>query len=152
MPVEFRCHACGKRLRTPAANVARPAACPACGEALVVPAAESRAAADDAADVLEEAPDALPTSPGHGELQPHRGGMILSFGLLSWTACTAFGVASWVLGIQDLRAMRAGRMDPAGEGMTRAGLYLGMANVALSVVVGIAVLVGVAYFLLAAPR
>ena len=147
MAFEFRCHTCGKLLRTGEVNAARPAACPACGERLVVPTATAAivSGSDDVAVIDDDPPsaDLLPDG-----MLPHRGGMILSFGLLGWTVCFFFGIPAWILGASDLRAMRDGRMDPAGEGMTRAGLYLGMGNVLLSIV--IAVLVGGAFFIAAA--
>lgn len=61
----------------------------------------------------------------------HRGGLILAFGLLAWVTCTLFGVAAWVMAVDDLRAMRSGEMDASGESLTRTGMYLGIANVVL---------------------
>lgn len=62
---------------------------------------------------------------------PHRGGLILALGILTWVACPLFGILAWVLGESDLRAMREGRMDPAGESLTQVGRILGMAYVLL---------------------
>jgi hypothetical protein len=33
---------------------------------------------------------------------------------------------TWVMGSNDLREMQAGRMDPAGRDLTRAGMIVGM--------------------------
>src|SRR5262245_43914396 len=63
-------------------------------------------------------------SPGYGMptgMKPHRGVMILVFGILSWCVCLIFGIVAWVMGNSDLREMREGRMDPSGESMTQAG-------------------------------
>ena len=58
---------------------------------------------------------------------PHRGGMILVFGILGWVfTCPVFSVMAWVMGTSDLREMRTGRMDSSGMGLTQAGHILGM--------------------------
>src|SRR5438552_3387684 len=64
-------------------------------------------------------------------LTPHRGGMILAFGILAIVgiASLIFGPIAWVMGNADLRAMRAGTMDPSGEGQTNTGRILGMISV-----------------------
>lgn len=65
-------------------------------------------------------------------LRPHRGVMILIFGILSFVlSCFVFGILAWVMGNGDLRAMRAGQMDPSGEGLTQAGRILGIINICL---------------------
>ena len=38
-------------------------------------------------------------------VEPHRGGLILAFGLLGWLVCGFFGVAAWIMGKKDLAAM-----------------------------------------------
>lgn len=68
-------------------------------------------------------------------MQPHRGVMILVFSILSWVlSCVIFSVVAWVLANSDLRAMAEGRMDPSGEGITKAGKIVAMINVILSIV------------------
>lgn len=69
---------------------------------------------------------------------PHRGGVILALGILSWAiGCPIFGVVAWVMGSNDLGEMRAGTMDPQGQSLTEAGRWMGMLHtfVALFVVV-----------------
>ena len=68
-------------------------------------------------------------------LQPHRGVLILVFGILGLLVCVIFGIAAWVMGNTDLRAMQAGIMDPSGEGLTKAGKILGMIATILTIVV-----------------
>jgi len=78
-------------------------------------------------------------------MQPHRGVLILVFSILSWVVCLVFGIVAWVLANSDLQAMEEGRMDPTGEGMTKAGKIVAMISVIVSivgVVVGLIVLVG----------
>ena len=69
-------------------------------------------------------------------LTPHRGGMILAFGILAivGVASIIFGPMAWVMGNADLRAMREGTMDPSGEGQTNTGRILGMISVIMIVV------------------
>ena len=80
------------------------------------------------------------SSRGRGDYAPHRGGMILAFGLIGLIGGMAaffpfvFGIMAWVMGNSDLEEMRAGRMDPEGEGMTNAGKILGMVAVILAIV------------------
>jgi hypothetical protein len=64
---------------------------------------------------------------------PHRGGMILAFGILGLVFCAIFGVAAWVMGNGDLRAMDEGRMDPAGRDLTRTGKILGIVGACIQV-------------------
>ncbi len=76
-----------------------------------------------------------PTQPGPVQhLQPHRGVLILVFGILSWVVCFIFGIVAWVMGNGDLRAMREGRMDPSGEGLTQAGRIVGMIHVIIAII------------------
>jgi len=73
--------------------------------------------------------------PQGGILHPHRGVMILVFGILSWViGCFIFGILAWVMGNNDLREMEEGRMDITGQGLTQAGKIIGMINVILSIV------------------
>ena len=77
-----------------------------------------------------------PTAPGPIQnLQPHRGVMILVFGILGLVICMIFGIVAWVMGGSDLRAMAEGRMDPTGEGLTKAGKICGIISVILSILV-----------------
>ena len=80
-----------------------------------------------------------PVAPPSGmPMQPHRGVLILVFSILSWFLCVIFGVVAWVLANSDLRAMEDGRMDPTGEGITKAGKIVAMISVILSIVAAVA--------------
>lgn len=79
-----------------------------------------------------------PTAPHIGYMIPHRGGVILTLGILCWLiTCPVFSVMAWVMGTSDLRDMRAGRMDPSGMPQTQAGQVLGMINAVLWMIVGV---------------
>lgn len=67
-------------------------------------------------------------------MKPHRGVMILVFGILSFFCCVIFGIVAWVMGNGDLQEMQAGTMDPTGQGLTQAGKILGMISVILNIV------------------
>ena len=83
-------------------------------------------------------PYAAPTSanfiPGYGpRLAPHRGPMILVFGILGIFVCCIFNILACIFGYQDLGEMRAGRMDRSGEGLTRGGMILGIIGLVLNI-------------------
>jgi hypothetical protein len=67
-------------------------------------------------------------------LRPHRGGLILALGILGLICCFICGIIAWVMGSNDLKEMAAGRMDPAGQGLTQAGKICGMISVILQIV------------------
>lgn len=73
----------------------------------------------------------MPPSPG---MKPHRGVMILVFGILGIVCCLIFGIVAWVMGNSDLKMMAAGQMDPSGEQLTKAGKICGIVGVVLAVV------------------
>jgi hypothetical protein len=101
------------------------------------------------------------------DLAPHRGGAVLTLGIgsLVCTLGTLFclaspliglvlGIVSWVLGQQDLAAIRAGRMDPTGRGTVNGGRVCGIIGTILNalVVVGGVLLLVVLFGVAAADR
>jgi len=64
-------------------------------------------------------------------MQPHRGSVILAFGILGFLVCGLFGVAAWVMADNDLEQMNCGYMDPSGRDLTRTGRILGMVATAM---------------------
>ena len=68
-----------------------------------------------------------------GTLRPHRGTMILIFGIVGIVlTCFPLGIAAWVMGNSDLKAMGRGEMDKSGQGTTQAGKVCGIISVALA--------------------
>jgi len=65
---------------------------------------------------------------------PHRGTMILVFGILGLVVCMLLGIVAWVMGSGDLKKMDAGVMDPKGRGITQAGKIIGMVATILAIV------------------
>src|ERR1043166_5060884 len=82
-------------------------------------------------DEDDEFDDFGPRTRVRNRMPPHRGGMIMALGLValvggfSFCAPALLGPVAWVMGSWDLREMRDGRMDPEGEGLTRAGQICG---------------------------
>ncbi len=64
---------------------------------------------------------------------PHRGVAILVLGICSLIVCALCGPFAWVMGNNDMAEIRAGRMDPEGEGMTQAGRVLGIISTVLMI-------------------
>lgn len=62
------------------------------------------------------------------QMKPHRGVLILVFGILGFVVCVIFGILAWTWGNNDLKEMDAGLMDPEGRGLTNAGRIIGMVN------------------------
>jgi hypothetical protein len=59
-------------------------------------------------------------------MKPHRGVLILVFGILGLTVCGIFAPVAWIMGNGDMKEIRAGTMDPSGEQLTNIGRILGM--------------------------
>lgn len=75
-------------------------------------------------------------------LKPHRGTMLLIFGILGIICCVIFAILAWVMGSGDLKAMAAGEMDRSGEGTTKAAKILGIIGVVYNILVLIWVVIG----------
>jgi hypothetical protein len=95
-----------------------------------------------------------PTSAGPigGGRAPHRGGLIFGLGLSSlivallgvilswlppccigfWALALGLAIPAWVMANVDRAAMQAGRMDPAGGGLTNAGRICAIVAVILT--------------------
>jgi hypothetical protein len=141
------CPACARKLQVPESFYGQTVQCPECAHQFV---------ADPHASSVQTAPSpTAPVSPQEGDRArrrkpdhdddfdddfdemrhlrrsgiPHRGGTILALGIISFVflPCAVIcGPAAWIMGNTDLAEMRAGRMDPSGEGMVQAGRVLGM--------------------------
>ena len=159
MPIEMSCTGCGQTLRVADEHAGKKARCPACGTIAEVPwagvevqpvaepgnpfsPASQPAPAAPVGNPFSDRPEpkanpyASPSAPAFGPRsfgRPHRGGMILAFGIVGILCCMPFGIAAWVMGASDLSEIRAGRMDPGGESMTRVGMILGIVSVGLAI-------------------
>jgi hypothetical protein len=116
---------------TPAIQAAKPAPIPP-REPEPEPAPRRRRDDDLDDDHLYDVPHIRQTG------APHRGGMIMALGLIGlvvfpW-ATIICGPMAWVMGNTDMTEIRAGRMDPSGEGMVQAGRILGIIGTVLLLV------------------
>ena len=66
-------------------------------------------------------------------LEPHRGALILTFGILSIVCCFPFGIAAWIMGNNDMQQIEAGMMDPSGKGITNAGKICGIVGTIIGI-------------------
>ena len=80
-------------------------------------------------------------------LKPHRGGMVLAFGIMGFVCCFIFAILAWAFGASDIREMDEGYMDPSGRGLTQAGMICGIVSLALAAlwIVAYALLIGVMF-------
>ncbi|MEC8989294.1 MAG: GYF domain-containing protein [Verrucomicrobiota bacterium] len=77
-----------------------------------------------------------PTPPPQADVkhyEPHRGVLILTFGILGVACCFPFGIAAWVMGNNDMKQIKAGTMDPTGKGTTNAGKICGIIGTAIAI-------------------
>lgn len=79
-----------------------------------------------------------------GHYAPHRGGVVLALGILGFMVCFILGIVAWTMGSNDLNAMRSGRMDPSGMGLTQAGMICGMISTILGALGTVIFLIAVA--------
>lgn len=150
MPIEFSCSSCSTVLRVPEEHAGKQAKCPQCENLNLIPSGSqpaSEAPPMPGGPGTNQAKDANPFATGQpqgaaygaaaGYGMPyrtaHRGGMILTLGILG-IMCNFFmipGVCAWVMGRGDLKQMEAGVMDPDGRGLTQAGMILGIIGTVL---------------------
>jgi hypothetical protein len=64
-------------------------------------------------------------------MKPHRGSLILIFGILGLVVCAPLGIAAWIMGSGDLKQMDAGVMDSSGRSLTSAGRICGIISTVL---------------------
>jgi len=85
---------------------------------------------------MQDVPQGTPqeqVQEGTAGMLPHRGGAILALGIIGIVVCFITGIIAWVMGSNDLKEMDAGRRDPAGYSLTKAGMICGIISVVLFV-------------------
>jgi len=149
MTIELPCSQCGQRLRVADEFAGRQARCPQCGGITSIPL-DPASGHPSVAPQQSSNPYAAPLSDtsnvpfNPSGLPPHRGTLVLVLGILSLVCCAICGPISmvcgpiaWIIGAGDLKAIRSGHMDPAGESQTRAGMVMGIiSSVLIMLVVG----------------
>lgn len=157
MSIEFKCNNCLTMLRVSEEHLGKQARCPSCQtlNTVQVPAAAPMASQDPIQLVSQANPDsfgATQSKTAHFVGSPtqhsvaHRGGLILTMGIMSIVCNFALipGILAWILGRADLRQMRAGQMDRSGEGITQAGMIMG---IIMTVMAAISVVLVILYFI-----
>jgi hypothetical protein len=142
MPIQINCPSCKGAVRVPEDLLGKRVQCPRCDAKFVAevddeerpPAAATTAGAPDEARVPQRRPRPRPGDeydddyddrPRRRSGRPHRGGAILTLGILSLLLCAPLGIFAWVIGNNDLLEMKRGQMDRSGEGLTQAGRIIG---------------------------
>jgi predicted Zn finger-like uncharacterized protein len=138
MPITINCPSCSRTLRVPDDLLGKNVKCPTCGTTFTAsaeapppeeeePAARAPARAPaPPPDDDEERDERRPRRLRRSSLEPHRGPLVLVLGILGLLVFAPLGIVAWVLGNNDLKEMRAGRMDPEGESLTNAGRICGI--------------------------
>jgi hypothetical protein len=152
-----QCPSCKRRLQLPETHLGKPVQCPQCRNTFVAvevgstPAAASRLPSpkpdlepppppprrsefdwsrpDDPNDRPARRVDRRYNEPPDRYSVPHRGGLVVTLGILSIFICIVgfiLGIMAWVMGANDLTEIRAGRMDRSGESTTQAGMVCGI--------------------------
>ncbi|MCS7158878.1 MAG: hypothetical protein RMJ19_00260 [Gemmatales bacterium] len=123
MPAISQCPYCHRQVQIPETLFGRAVRCPLCGQSFT--AGGAPAPMVEAAEVRKKP---------RKDLEPHRGGLILTLGILSLMICGLLGPFAWIMGSNDLAQMRRGRMDKSGYGATQAGYILGIISTILTLV------------------
>jgi hypothetical protein len=141
MPEIISCPSCQRKLQVPESLLGQDVQCPTCGATFV-------GTANGAPPVSRREPSSYPPPAPRPQrrddsdrrrprrdLAPHRGSTVLTLGILSLVILPiVFGPIAWSMGHSDMREIRAGRMDPEGEGSTNAGKICGMIGTILGIV------------------
>jgi hypothetical protein len=139
MATQVKCPACTNAVRVPEELVGNRVQCPLCHETFVA-RIDELAPAETPPPLPPPLPGETKTEDANPEfvpeqndrprrrrwIQPHRASTVLVLGILSLVVCTPLGIAAWVMGNNDMAAIRRGEMDPEGEGMTQAGRICGI--------------------------
>ncbi len=139
------CPGCRRKLQAPDNLIGQDVQCPTCGVAFIAtpqsplvypfpperprPRPQPPRPRPDRDDCPYAEYADKPARPRRFPRAPHRGSAILTLGILSLTICLTslvLGPLAWAMGQSDMNEIRAGRMDPAGEGSTNAGRICGM--------------------------
>ncbi|MDP6443538.1 MAG: hypothetical protein QGG36_01990 [Pirellulaceae bacterium] len=156
MSIQIECGQCGELLSVPVDSAGKTARCPACQSLTPIPTAIDAQLADQPTETgvdraasnpfseLARGGGTDPPRPAsrsrrrrHGRLSAHRGEFLLCLGVVAllFNMCTCYflGGYVWYCASDDLQAMRVGRMDSRGRGLTHAAMILGMVATAIHV-------------------
>ncbi len=99
----------------------------------------------------EQKPRGTPAPASQVVEEPGRGGLILTFGILSLILLgPILGIPAWVMGSRDMRKIRDGNLSPSSQGLTKTGMVLGIIGTFIStftiIVMGIAIAIAFTMF------
>jgi predicted Zn finger-like uncharacterized protein len=147
MPTSIECPSCNRKLKVPDNLLGKKVKCPTCGNAFTAaeepppppeddeePPPPPDEDLDEPADEDEAPRKKKKKKKGRSSeyLAPHRGTLILVLGIVALAGnllglpTALIGPVAWILGNNDMKEMREGRMDPSGESNTNIGRILGM--------------------------
>jgi predicted Zn finger-like uncharacterized protein len=116
--------------------------CPSCRQSIPVEATRCRFCGEPVSrEEEDDRPWERPYRNLRRDAEPHRGTLVLVFGILSIVLGMSYivslvalpmGIAAWVMGQRDLARMRRNEMDPQGEGSTQAGWICGIIGTVIS--------------------
>ena len=152
MAIQIPCPECSRLLSVDELHAGMQARCPACEYVFTIPHQNSLDDFPSETSTQSSNPFAPSTAPvawaqvgstevDYQNLLPHRGTLVLVMGILSWFLCCVFGVVAWYLGSQDIKQMNAGRMDPSGLSLTKAGYWIGVCSILLQLLLFVGYLV-----------
>lgn len=159
MPINIHCPHCRKLLKLEDAHIGQSLRCPACQETFIATAPEEHIQSAERSGGLPQHP-VQPAGLRHEETdfeqgeyrrpleyeddfrgRPHRGGLILTLGILSVVfgiccplICWILGITTLVLSNDDLKAMAQHTMDRSGLSNTRSGRTLAIVGLVISVI------------------
>lgn len=149
------CPACGGAVRLPEAHLGRLVECPRCRHRWTAEAEEPTGdriptrswerpppRADHHSDepLDEDLAEAL-TNPPRRDWLPHRGGLVLTLGILALCLCAIppagilLGASAAFMGYADLAAIRRNEMEPDGRPLTLGGTIAGLVGIVLSLLI-----------------
>lgn len=77
-------------------------------------------------------PQVPPMSQTYMSSRPHRGGLVLGLAIGGAVCCPIVSIVAAILGFQDMREIREGRMDPSGQSLTQWGTWIAIGGFVLN--------------------
>jgi hypothetical protein len=145
---KIECPACNASIRAPLSIAGTKTSCPGCGQRILIPDQRNKTML---AKVIDDGPPPHPPSlasrpvpaPVLADIvdeddvavEPSHGTAILVMGLVGmFTLPFIFGPITWLWADEELRKMKAGRMDPEGKANTETGRLMGIISTVIGVI------------------
>jgi hypothetical protein len=145
------CPGCARELQVPSALLGQKIRCPGCLLTLQSEPSEQGVTLIALPAAPPPTPEPAPPTPKvsplpsiaddrvrrhrRRDVEPHRGTLMVVLGVLSFFLCPPLlGPIAWLLATADLKKIRAGLMDPAGESPTHTGRVCGIIATVLGLI------------------